>query len=62
MMAVPITAAADLVAGRASPVFEGSFLWDANNATYDVASDGQRFVMLRTEDPIDSTSTNHRGG
>ena len=58
MMAVPITAGADLVAGRASPLFEGSFLWDANNATYDVASDGQRFVMLRTEDPLASQTDN----
>ena len=57
-MAVPITPADDLVAGLASPLFEGQFLQDANNAIYDVASDGQRFLMLRSDEPIDSLMDN----
>lgn len=58
LMAVPITPADDLEAGRATRLFEGQFLHDANNAIYDVASDGQRFLMLRSDNPIDELMDN----
>jgi hypothetical protein len=49
MMAVPVTPGTNLVLGEPTPLFplEG-FLRNVNRADYDVASDGRRFLMVRS--------------
>jgi Tol biopolymer transport system component len=56
VLAVNLTTQPDLIVGTPRTLFEGPYvlssIWDRN---YDVTPDGQRFLMVRQSDPIDST-------
>ena len=46
------------LAGKPRILFEGSYLVAPTSApNYDVSSDGQRFLMLKTEDAPNSTAS-----
>ena len=49
MWSVPIATDPTFIPGKPVLLFEGGFDRDGRSAAYDVASDDQRFVMIRTE-------------
>ena len=61
MMAVPVQTEPTFTAGNGEAVFEGSYLGAAGSfsfgRTYDVAPDGQRFLMIKQDATADETST-----
>jgi serine/threonine-protein kinase len=56
VLAVNLTTQPDLIVGTPRTLFDGPYvlssIWDRN---YDVTADGQRFLMVRQADPVDST-------
>ncbi len=50
MWSVPIATDPTFIPGKPVLLFEGAFARDGASAAYDVASDDQRFVMIRTEE------------
>jgi hypothetical protein len=56
LMSVPVTAASTFVAGSATRLFDGPYLFDVAarpGRTYDVSPDGQRFLMIKEADTTD---------
>jgi hypothetical protein len=52
--AVPISIQSQLTAGVAKLLFEGTFIRDAQGTRpFDVAPDGQRFVMIKSGNAVD---------
>jgi serine/threonine protein kinase len=49
MMAVPIVTDPEFTPGKPQLLFEGGFFRSERDRNYDVSSDGQRFVMIRSE-------------
>jgi Tol biopolymer transport system component len=61
MMAVGLTGrGADLQAGRPQALFDGSFVKGSiDAANYDVTPDGQRFLMVQSDQPTAGSTTFH---
>lgn len=47
LMAVAVESGQAFTPGTPSVVFEGTYVWVANRRTWDIAPDGQRFLMLK---------------
>lgn len=59
MMAVPIESnATSLSAGTPALLFEKRYALSGSDQYYDVAPDGQRFVMLRPDAPVTASAIN----
>ena len=50
MMAVPVSKEPSLTLGRPGPLFRGDYFATREGTNYDVARDGEHFVMIRSED------------
>ena len=48
MMSVPVQTTPTLIAGNPSKLFEGEWYTAQNGRNYDLARDGQRFLMIKT--------------
>ena len=55
MMAVPIATEPTFTAGPPKVLFKGRY-FDAGGHDYDVARDGQRFLMLKESESTDATT------
>ena len=57
MVAVPVVTDARFEFGTPSVLFEGSYLFGATR-DYDVAADGQRFLMIKEETSSEESAPN----